>query len=68
MSQSVYTVQGMTCEHCVDALPSELSSFASVTHVDVDLASGRVRVVSDEPLDDDAVPTAVWTAGYEVVS
>ncbi len=68
MSENVYTVQGMTCEHCVDAVTSELSSLASVTHADVDLASGRVRVVSDEPLNDDAVRTAVWAGGYEVVS
>jgi copper chaperone len=68
LSQNVYTLHGMTCEHCVDAVTSELSSLASVTHADVDLASGRVRVVSDEPLDDDAVPTAASAAGYEVVS
>jgi copper chaperone CopZ len=68
LSQSVYTVQGMTCQHCVDAVTSKVSSLATVTHVDVDLASGRVRVISDEPLDDDAVRTAVAEARYEVVS
>jgi copper chaperone CopZ len=36
--------------------------------VDVDLASGRIRVVSSEPLDDDAVRTAVAEAGYQVAS
>jgi copper chaperone len=64
LSENVYTLQGMTCEHCVDAVTSELSSLATVTHADVDLASGCVRVVSDQPLDDDAVRAA----GYEVVS
>ena len=68
MSERVYTDQGMTCEHCVDAVTSKVSSLASVIQVDVDLAGGRVRVVSDEPLDDDAVRTAVAEAGYEVVS
>jgi copper chaperone CopZ len=64
LSENVYTLQGMTCEHCVDAVISELSSLAAVTHADVDLASGRVRVFSDQPLDDDAVRAG----GYEVVS
>ena len=68
MSESTYTVRGMTCEHCVKAVTSEVSSVASVTQVDVDLASGQVRVISDEPLDDDAVRTAVAESGYEVVS
>jgi copper chaperone CopZ len=68
LSQSVYTVPGMTCQHCVDAVTSKVSSLATVTQVDVDLASGRVRVISDEPLDDVAVRTAVAEAGYEVVS
>ena len=68
MSESVYSVQGMTCEHCVDAVTSEVSSLDTVTQVDVDLAGGRVRVISDEPLDDDTVRTAVAESGYEVVS
>ncbi|MGH9214617.1 MAG: heavy-metal-associated domain-containing protein [Acidimicrobiales bacterium] len=41
---------------------------AGVTRVDVDLATGRVRVVSDRPVDDEAVRVAVREAGYEVVS
>lgn len=68
MSESTYIVQGMSCGHCVDAVTSEVSRLAAVTKVHVDLASGRVRVVSDEPLNDDAVRAAVAEAGYEIVS
>jgi copper chaperone len=68
VSRSVYTVDGMTCGHCVDAVTRAISSLATVTQVDVDLASGRIRVVSSEPLDDDVVRTAVAEAGYQVVS
>jgi copper chaperone CopZ len=42
--------------------------FEALTKVDVDLASGQVLVLGDEPLDDDAVRTAVEEAGYEVSS
>jgi copper ion binding protein len=66
MAESTYTVTGMSCEHCVGAVTTELTSLPGVTGVDVDLASGRVRVASDAPLDAAAVRAAVEEAGYEV--
>jgi copper chaperone len=68
MGEAVYTVDGMTCDHCVQAVSTEVSGVVGVTGVDVDLASGRVRVSSDRPLDDAAVRAAVEEAGYQVVS
>ena len=50
MSTATYTVTGMTCGHCVNAVTTELSSIAGVTAVDVDLDTGRATVTSDEPL------------------
>ena len=35
--------------------------------VDVDLASGRLTVSSEQPVDDAAVRAAVAEAGYQVV-
>ncbi|HEY8523530.1 MAG TPA: cation transporter [Acidimicrobiales bacterium] len=68
MSERTYTVTGMSCDHCVHAVTSEVSSLPGVTKVDVDLASGRVLVASDQPIDDAAVRAAVAEAGYEVTS
>jgi copper chaperone len=68
MSEAVYTVRGMTCDHCVSAVRTEVGAVDGVTGVDVDLGSGRVRVTSDQPLDDGAVRAAVEEAGYEVVA
>lgn len=59
-------VVGMTCDHCVRAVEAEVSALDGVEHVDVDLASGRVTVQSDRPLDDGAFAAAVEEAGYEV--
>lgn len=67
MRETTFTVTGMTCDHCVRSVSAEVSQVAGVTHVDADLASGRVRVVSDEPVDADAVRAAVREAGYELV-
>ena len=67
MSTSVtYTVTGMTCGHCVASVTEELRKIDGVTHVDVDLDSGRVIVESDQRLDDAAVEAAVDEAGYRV--
>ena len=66
MSTSTYTVTGMTCGHCVSAVTEEVTAVPGVTAVDVDLASGRLTVTSDAPLDDDAVRAAVDEAGYEL--
>lgn len=68
MSQSTYTVVGMTCEHCVKSVTEEVSEIAGVSHVDVDLASGALTVTSAEPVSEESVRTAVDEAGYDLVS
>lgn len=57
----------MTCDHCVQAVTSELSGLSGVADVQVDLPSGKVTVASEQPLDHTAVAAAVDEAGYELV-
>ena len=59
-----YSVTGMTCGHCVEAVTQEISALPGVQQVDVDLASGAVTVISDQPLPITAVSEAVDEAGY----
>ena len=66
MTTATYTVTGMTCGHCVSAVTEEVTQVPGVTSVDVDLATGRLTVTSDAPVDDDAVRAAVDEAGYEL--
>ena len=66
MSSSTYTVAGMTCGHCVAAVIEEVAQVPGVTGVEVDLATGRLTVTSDSPVDDDTVRAAVDEAGYEL--
>lgn len=68
MSTTTYTVTGMTCDHCVQAVRSEISKIDGVTGVEVDLDSGNVAISAEGMLDDTAVRAAVDEAGYEVVS
>ena len=65
--ETTYTVNGMTCGHCVLSVREEVGEVDGVTAVDVDLDSGRM-VVSGAGVADAAVRTAVEEAGYEVAA
>ena len=65
---STYTVSGMTCAHCVQAVTGELSALPGVADVQVDLASGAVTVTSEAPLTEEEVRAAVDEAGYELAN
>lgn len=66
MSTATYTVTGMTCGHCVNAVTEEISGIDGVTGVEVDLATGAVTIVSDTAVPEGAVRDAVEEAGYEI--
>lgn len=67
ITTTTYRVEGMTCDHCVRAVTTELVILPGVQSVDVDLESGAVTVTSNGPLDESAVREAVDEAGYELV-
>lgn len=66
MSESAYTVEGMTCAHCVSSVTEEVSAIDGVQKVDVDLATGLVTVTSDRDLKVEDVRAAVTEAGYQL--
>ena len=63
---TTFTVNGMTCGHCVAAVTEEVAKLEGVTDVDVDLATGAVTVESISPVDSAAFASAVDEAGYEI--
>ena len=68
MSLSVITVTGMTCEHCEKAVRAEISAIPGVSQVDVDVASGEVRILAEPALELTDLQAAVEEAGYELRS
>ena len=72
MSTQTYPVTGMTCDHCVHAVSSEIKGIPGVTDVAVNLVAGgtsTVTVDSEAPLDDAAVAAALDEAGdYQLAS
>ena len=71
MSQTqTYQVRGMTCEHCVRAVTSEVEALDTVTDVAVGVVpqgESNVTVTSSAPLETGAVRDAIARAGYELV-
>jgi copper chaperone CopZ len=66
MATTTYKVTGMTCEHCVNAVTSELTSLDGVSAVAVDLVPdgvSQVTVTSGGPLPDTSVTEALDEAG-----
>jgi copper chaperone len=68
MSESTYTVTGMTCDHCVASVTEEISELDGVTAVAVDLPTGAVTVTSTAPLAEADVRNAVEEAGYRLAA
>ncbi|GIM46222.1 copper chaperone CopZ [Collibacillus ludicampi] len=62
-------VNGMSCNHCVNAIESALKEIGGVDSVRVDLDAGRVTVTYDETIVDlNNLKDAIEEEGYDVVS
>ena len=67
-TRSTYFVEGMTCDHCVRAVRTEVLTLPGVVDVDVKLSTGEITVDSEGPLEDHDVRAAVEEAGYELAA
>jgi copper chaperone len=66
MTTTTYDVTGMTCQHCVRAVTTEVTALDGVQDVAVDVAAGKVTVRSAAPLDFVSLRAAIDEAGYEL--
>ena len=66
MTPIVINVIGMTCEHCANAVRTEVRGLPGVTKVNVDVASGEVKITAAQVPDDEELRAAVNAAGYEL--
>ncbi|MEV0294798.1 cation transporter [Nocardia sp. NPDC050710] len=67
MSATSYSVSGMSCGHCADAIKGSLTALPGIDTVDVDVAAGRVTVSGGGATAVDAIQDAIDDAGYELV-
>lgn len=64
MATHTYAVIGMTCDHCVAAVTSEVSKIAGISGVVVDLSQATLTFTGEIPRE--TIADAVEEAGYEL--
>jgi len=70
MSTVVVDVQGMTCQHCVKVVTSEIEGIEGVTGVSIALepeGTSQVTVEAESNVSADALKDAIAEAGYDMV-
>ena len=60
---ATYSVPDISCQHCVDAITTEVTKVDGVTDVTVDLDTKTVAVVGG---DETAIVAAIDEAGYDI--
>lgn len=68
MTNSNFTVIGMTCHSCAMTVTEEVTQVPGVDDVSVELATGRLTVTSDSNLDPALIKDAVEEAGYRLAA
>lgn len=70
MAQVIVDVAGMTCQHCVTAVTTEVGGIPGVREVTIALephGTSRVSVEAESELSAEALQAAIEEAGYEMV-
>ena len=67
MAETLYKVEGMSCDHCVQSLASALRAVTGVQAAEVSLddASARVRF-DDDGVNEKALIDSIRGAGFQV--
>ena len=69
MTTTVLTVDGMSCEHCVNAVTKAVEALPGISGVAVDLSAGTVTVVhSDSAASVDEIKRAIEEQGYDIIT
>jgi len=62
---ATYFVEGMTCDHCVRAVTSELTALGGVSDVRVELHPENVSVVTVTSQEPSSIPLS-WRATFQL--
>ncbi len=60
-------IQGMSCQHCVQAVTNALSDMDGITNVKVSLENNEAVFNSSEEADMEKIKQTIEEAGYKVV-
>jgi len=68
MERSVFTVEGMSCEHCVNAITKAVKALTGIAKVAVDLEAKSVVVEYDSSKTAlDKIKAEIEEQGYDVL-
>lgn len=67
MKTEKYIVPGVSCQHCVAAVTSEVGKLVGVKNVDVNLDSKLVTVEFGDSVAPESIVAAIKEAGYDEV-
>ncbi|GAB4432561.1 MAG: heavy metal-associated domain-containing protein [Chloroflexi bacterium OHK40] len=68
MKSEQYLVPGVSCQHCVHAVTSEVSKLEGVQRVQVNLENKLVTVEHTEGVSSARIVAAIKEAGYDEVT
>ena len=67
MGQEIINVEGMSCDHCKNAVESALAKINGVSAAEVDLEKGQVRVdYNEDKVQLSDMKDAIEDQGYDV--
>lgn len=67
MKKDIIKVEGMSCDHCKNAVESALANINGVSTAEVDLDKGQVRVgYSEDKVSIKEMKDAIEEQGYDV--
>jgi copper chaperone len=67
MAETILTIEGMSCQHCVMSVKKALESISGVSSVDVSIGNAKVTFDGSKT-NRDEIAKAVVGAGYKVKS
>ena len=68
MANQTLNVEGMTCDHCVQAIKEAVNNLVGISRVEVDLENKQVAVEYDKALVKlDSITDKIVEIGFEVI-
>jgi copper ion binding protein len=68
MEKAILKVDGMSCEHCVNAVTKAVGALPGVSNVVVDLKTKTVLVEHDPALTLDEIKNEIEDQGYDIIA
>jgi copper chaperone len=58
------TIEGMSCQHCVNAVTKALETIPGITNVHVSLEKKQAEFASASPVDEETIHAAIRKIGF----